>query len=81
MGIDPKAEEPASVPVLATATMLVSYRRHGTDWWDYLEQIELALAEAAGLPENAFPAALLLSRRNHALKEQGDSDRAASQPR
>jgi hypothetical protein len=77
----PDPEQAASVPVLATAAMLVSYRRHGTDWWDYLEQIELALAEAAGLPENAFPAALLLSRRNHALKEQGDPDQTVSQPR
>jgi hypothetical protein len=77
----PDPEQAASVPVLATATMLVSYRGPGSEWWDYLEQIELALAEADGLPENAFPAALLLSRRNHALKEQGDSDQVTSQPR
>lgn len=66
----PDKEQVGGVPVFATAALLVSYRRHGTDWWDYLEQIERALEEAAALSEDAFPAALLLSRRNYALKSR-----------
>jgi hypothetical protein len=66
----PDPKQAASVPVFATAALLVSYRRHGTDWWDYLERIERGLEEAAGLPDDAFPAALLLSRRKHALSPQ-----------
>jgi hypothetical protein len=65
----PDTEQAASVPVFATAALLVAYRRHGTDWWDYLEQIERALEEAAALSEDAFPAALLLSRRKHAVRQ------------
>jgi hypothetical protein len=73
----PDQEQAASVPVFATAALLVSYRRHGTDWWDYLEQIERALEEAAALSENAFPAALLLSRRKHALETRERTGRPA----
>ena len=67
-------EQASRVPVFATAALLVTYRREGTDWWEYLEQIELGLEEAAHLSENAVPAALLLSRRKHAI-----SNRAAEQ--
>jgi hypothetical protein len=73
----PDQEQAASGPVFATAALLVSYRRHGTDWWDYLEQIERALEEAAALSENAFPAALLLSRRKHALETRERTSRPA----
>jgi hypothetical protein len=66
----PDSQQAASVPVFATAALLVSYRRHGGDWWDYLEQIENALETAASLPESVFPAALLLSRRNRYLRTQ-----------
>jgi hypothetical protein len=57
----------ASVPIFAAAALLVSYRRHGTDWWDYLNTIETALETAAPLPEDVEPALLLLSRRKRAL--------------
>jgi hypothetical protein len=65
----PDAQQAGSVPVFTAAALLVSYRRRWTDWWDYLEQIERGLEEAALLSENAFPAALLLSRRKHALEQ------------
>jgi len=74
----PDRENLGSIPVFATATLLVSYRRHGTDWWDYLEQIEAALETAAPLPEDVVPALLLLSRRNRALKERCESAGQAS---
>jgi hypothetical protein len=66
----PDKEQAATIPVFATAALLVTYRRPGTNWWDYLDQVERALEEAAMLSRNAFPAALLLSRRSHALKNQ-----------
>jgi hypothetical protein len=75
LGFEPLAEvfpdpqQAGSVPVFTAAALLVSYRRRWTDWWDYLEQIERGLEEAALLSETAFPAALLLSRRKHALEE------------
>ncbi len=56
------------VPFTATATLLVAYRPDGTDWWDYLEQIEQALEIATDLPEAVVPALLLLTRRQRALK-------------
>jgi hypothetical protein len=40
-------------------------------WWEYLDVTERALEEAAPLSEAAFSAALLLSRRNRALKARG----------
>lgn len=70
----PDRQQTASVPVFATAALLVSYRRHGTDWWDYLEQIENALETASSLPETVLPAALLLSRKNRALRKQTPGD-------
>jgi hypothetical protein len=59
------------VPILTTAALLVSYRTDARHWWEYLDVIERALEEAAPLSEAAFPAALLLSRRNRALKARG----------
>jgi hypothetical protein len=73
----PDKEQAASIPVFATAALLVSYRAHGTDWWDYLDQIERALEEAAALSQAAFPAALLLSRRSHALRQHADQGHPA----
>lgn len=63
----PDREKLATVPIFTTAALLVSYRRHGTDWWDYLDQIENALETAAPLSEDVVPALLLLSRRKRAL--------------
>lgn len=63
----PDREKLAAVPVFATAALLVSYRRHGTDWWGYLDQIENALETAAPLPDDVVPALILLSRRKRAL--------------
>ena len=60
----PDREQAAAVPVFATAALLVSYRRPGTGWQDYLEQIQEGLEEAGALSANAFPAALLLSRKS-----------------
>jgi hypothetical protein len=61
------AEKLATVPIFATAALLVSYRPPGTDWWDYLNTIEAALETAALLSEDVEPALLLLSRRKRAL--------------
>ncbi len=47
--------------------LLVAYRRHGTDRWDYLNTIETALETATPLSEDVEPALLLLSRRKRAL--------------
>jgi hypothetical protein len=69
----PDRQQAASVPVSTTA-LLVSYRRHGSDWWEYLEQIENAFETASGLPESVFPAALFLSRKNR-LRTQATGDR------
>lgn len=60
----PDREKLATVPVFTTAALLVSYRRHGTDWWDYLDTIENALETAARLSQDVLPALLLLTRRN-----------------
>jgi hypothetical protein len=59
----------ASVPIFTTAALLISYRKHGTDWWDYLDQIENALETADPLSEDVVPALLLLSRRKRALSK------------
>ena len=73
LGFEPLAEvfpdrgKLASVPIFATAALLVSYRRHGTDWWDYLSTVETALETAAPLPDEIEPALILLSRRKRAL--------------
>jgi hypothetical protein len=75
--IFPDPEQAASVPVLATAALLVTYREDGTDWPDYLDQIEHALEEAAALSQAAFPAAMLLSRRSHALMRHADQGHPA----
>jgi hypothetical protein len=66
----PDKEKVAGLPILITATLLVTYRQHDTDWWDYLNEIERALEIATPLPENIVPALLLLTRRNRALKER-----------
>jgi hypothetical protein len=56
MGIDPKVEEPTRdllghairgeweqfANVAEDIGLLISYRKHGTDWWEYLDQIENA---------------------------------------
>jgi hypothetical protein len=73
LGFEPLAEvfpdrqKLASATIFTTAALLVSYRRHGTDWWDYLNTIETALETAAPLSEDVVPALLLLSRRKRAL--------------
>lgn len=56
----------AAVTVFTTAALLVSYRRHGTDWWDYLDTIETALEAAAPLSPDVLPALLFLTRRKRA---------------
>ena len=56
-----------SATIFTTAALLVSYRRHGTDWWDYLNTFETALETAAPQPEDVEPAVLLLTRRKRAL--------------
>jgi hypothetical protein len=55
--------ESAAVPILVTATLLVSYRHKSQDWWDYLEMIERALEAAAATDLSVLPALLLRSRR------------------
>jgi len=42
---------------------------HGTDWWDYLDQIENAFEADVPLAEDVVPALLLLSRRKRALSK------------
>jgi hypothetical protein len=64
----PEREKVGSIPIMVTATLLVSYRGEDRGWWDYLEEIEEALEIAAPLPEKVVPALLLLTRRNRALK-------------
>jgi hypothetical protein len=59
----PEQQAAASVPIFATATLLVSYRAHGTDWWDYLETIEGALEAASASELSVLPALILRSRR------------------
>jgi hypothetical protein len=66
----PEKEKVAGLPIFITATLLVTYRGHGRDWWDYLDEIEEALEIAAPLPDKVVPALLLLSRRNRALKDR-----------
>jgi hypothetical protein len=65
----PDRRKLGTVPVFATAALLVLYRRHGTDWWDYLSTIETALETAAPLPDDVEPALILLSRRKRALEK------------
>jgi hypothetical protein len=62
----PDREKLASATIFTTAALLVSYRRHGPDWWDYLNTIETALETASPLSEDVEPAVLLLSRRKRA---------------
>jgi hypothetical protein len=59
----PDPQTAASVPIFATATLLVSYRTHGKDWWDYLETIEEAVEAAAVTDLSVLPALILRSRR------------------
>lgn len=62
----PDREKLISVPVFTTAALLVSYRRHGSDWWTYLDAVEDALEKAGPLSEDVLPALLLLSRGKRA---------------
>jgi hypothetical protein len=71
----PDNEQAASVPLLATATLLVAYRPGSKHWWEYLDVIEGALEEAAPLSRAAFPAALLLSRRARILESRDSVER------
>jgi hypothetical protein len=65
----PDREKLATVPIFTTAALLVSYRRHDTDWWDYLNTIENALETVAPLSDDVVPALILLSRRKRALSK------------
>jgi hypothetical protein len=67
--VSPDREKLATVPIFTTAALLVSYRRHGTDWWDYLDQIENALEAASRLSGDVVPALLLLARRKRVLSK------------
>lgn len=66
----PDREKLVSVLVFTTAVLLVSYRRHGTDWWDYLDQIDNVPETAASLLEEVVPTMLPLSRRKRALSKR-----------
>jgi len=59
----PDQRSAASVPVFATATLLVSYRPGDQDWWDYLVTIEEAVEAAAVADLSVLPALILRSRR------------------
>jgi predicted NBD/HSP70 family sugar kinase len=65
----PNRQKLASATIFTTAALLVSYRRHGTDWWDYLNTIETALETAAPLSEDVEPAVVLLSRKKRARRQ------------
>lgn len=57
----------ATLPVLAAARILVSFRPHRTrdeNWWDYLDVIEEALEIAASLNPSVLPALMWQSRRS-----------------
>lgn len=55
----------ATLPVLATASILASFRPpalRGQSWWDYLDLIEGALETAASLSPSVLPALMWQSR-------------------
>jgi hypothetical protein len=65
----PDPRKAATVPILATAALLVVYGAKAGQWTDYLDVIERSLAEALPLHEETVPALLLLARRHRALKD------------
>lgn len=76
----PDKGKAATVPVLATASLLVAYRTGDRHWWEYLDVIERALEQAAPLPRETAPAVLLLTRYNHAA-ESGQAGKARPERR
>jgi hypothetical protein len=60
------------VPVLVTAALLASCRAEPRHWREYLDVIERAIENAAPLQEDDFPAVLLLSRRDRALRARAE---------
>jgi hypothetical protein len=53
-----------ALPLLITARLLVSFRPQGTDWWEYLDQIEAAFEAAETIDLSVLPALTLRSRRS-----------------
>jgi hypothetical protein len=52
-----------ALPLLITARLLVSFRPQETDWWEYLDQIEMAFEAAETMDLSVLPALMLRSRR------------------
>jgi hypothetical protein len=53
-----------TMPLLITASLLVSFRPQGKDWWEYLDTIEVALEAAEHIDLTILPALTLRSNRN-----------------
>jgi hypothetical protein len=59
----------ATIPLLATAALLITYNPPGRTWDEYLTIIERSLDLVAPLPEATVPALFLQARRRRALKD------------
>jgi hypothetical protein len=56
-------EAAATLPVLLTGSLLLTFRPRGQKWWDYLDAIESALDAAATIDASVLPALTLFTRR------------------
>jgi hypothetical protein len=55
----PDLSEAALLPILATASLLLTYRPRDKDPWDYLDEIEEATETAATIKPSVLPAMIL----------------------
>jgi hypothetical protein len=65
----------ATLPVLITGSMLFTFRPHGKEWWEYLDQIWDATMTAENLDEPVLPAVQVRTHRTRILKERDPASR------
>lgn len=63
-------EKAASLPVLITGSMLVTFRPREKEWWEYLDQIWDAIEKAENLDESVVPAVQIRAHRTQILKNR-----------
>jgi hypothetical protein len=69
LDVFPDMAKAGTIPFFVTAALLVAYHPEGMHWWEYLDVIEKALAEATPLAPETLPAVVLQARQARAMKE------------
>jgi hypothetical protein len=63
-------EGAVTLPVLITGSLLFTFRPHGMDWWDYLDQIWRAYEKAEELDASVLPALQVSTRMLKAAEDR-----------